>query len=56
MNFIRIDPGDAARSSASVNYGNVMKKALSRRLHEFPCCDLVVDRDSNATVNIHHTR
>jgi len=56
MNFIQIDPRDTTRSSASVNYGNVMEKALSGRIHEFPCCDFAVDRDLNATVNIRRTR
>ncbi|WP_366515234.1 transposase [Methanoculleus sp.] len=50
-NHIKVDPRDTTQMCS--NCGSIVKKTLSERVHECPCCGFVADRDYNAAVNIH---
>jgi len=50
-NFIKVDPRDTSQMCS--NCGSIVKKVLSKRVHECPYCGFVADRDYNAAVNIH---
>jgi putative transposase len=48
--LVKVDPGYTSQECSQC--GAIVKKDLSVRIHRCPYCDLVLDRDVNAAVNI----
>ncbi len=49
--LVKVDPRNTSQMCS--NCGSIVKKTLSKRVHECPYCGFVADRDYNAAVNIH---